>query len=92
MVIVLIWIWGQSEQGCSYLGAGVYSRAQCLGHLSQEKAVLYQIYCNLIKAMLILIMDLKLNKQVIYSDHMQIFAGSCITNIFALGLEITIVE
>lgn len=67
MDVVLIWIQGQSEQGCSNLRAGVYSgglsalgtyprRGQCNKDL---------IYCNLIKAMLILIMDLKLNKQVI---------------------------
>lgn len=29
--------------------------------------------------------DLKLNKQVIYLDHMQTFAGSPTSNIFALG-------
>lgn len=42
--------------------------------------------------MLILIMDLKLNKQVIYFDHMQIFAGSCTSDICALGLETHILE
>lgn len=83
MDIVLLWIQGQSERGCSDMRAG----APIPGEGSATK-----IYCNLIKAMLILIMDLKLNKQVIYSDHMQIFTGSCTSNIFAFCLEIPILE
>lgn len=56
-----------------------------------------KIYCNLIKATLILLIHLKLTledvstlrtlKQVIYFDDVQIFAGNCISNILALHLE-----